>query len=127
MQKQHGLAVRADLRHAVAEHARALLDQGVARRDDIRNVIANVVDAAVRIALKKFGDRRSFAERLDKFDLGIGQRRKHGDDAMLRQRHRRGNIGAERGAVNPGGLLGVLDCNGYVIEPAQHGISPVFP
>ena len=54
MQKQHRLAVGADLRHAVAEHPRALLDQGVARRDDIGHVITNVVDAAVGIALEKF-------------------------------------------------------------------------
>ena len=66
MQKQHRLAVGADPGLTVAEDPRALLDQGVARRDDIGHVIANVVNAAVGVALKEFGDRRGLAERLAK-------------------------------------------------------------
>jgi hypothetical protein len=85
------------------------------------------MDAAVGVALEEFGDRRSLAERLDEFDLGIGQRHEHGDDAVLRQRHRSGNVGAECRAVDPGGLLGVPDRDRDMIEPAQHDDTPSRP
>ena len=52
MQEQHRLAVRTDLRRAVAEHARALRDQLVARSDDLRHLVANVVNAAIGIAIR---------------------------------------------------------------------------
>ena len=52
----------------------------------------------------------------------VGQCHEHRNDAMLGQRHRGGNIGAERGAIDFGGLFGVLDGNRYMIEPAQHDI-----
>ena len=105
---------------AVAEHARALLDQDIARGDDVGHLIADVMDAAVGIALEKLRDRGRLAERLDEFDLGVGQRHEHGDDAVLGQRHGRRNLGAERRAIDFGGLLGVLDRNRDMIEPAQH-------
>ena len=57
MKKQHRFAVGTDPGLAVAEHPRTLPDQGVARRDDVGHVIANVVNAAVGVALEKFGDR----------------------------------------------------------------------
>ena len=97
---------------------------GVARRDDVGHVVADVMDAAVGIALDEFRDRRGLAERLDEFDLGVGQRHEHGDDAVLGQRHRRGNLRPERRAVDFGGLLGVLDRDRHMIEPAQHGTPP---
>ena len=50
MQKQHRLAMRADLRLAVAEHARALRLQGVAGGADVGHLVADVVDAAVGIS-----------------------------------------------------------------------------
>src|SRR6266850_5820193 len=120
MEEQHRLAMSADLRHAVAEDARALADQLVARRDDVGHVIADVMDAAVGVALDEFGDRRSLAERLDELDLGVGQRHEHGDDAMLRQRHRAGDFSAERAAMDFCGLFRILDRDRNVIEPAQH-------
>ena len=59
VQEQHRLAVGADLRLAVAEHARALGLEPVARRDDVVDLVADVVNAAVGIALEKFRDRRA--------------------------------------------------------------------
>ena len=53
--------MRADLRAAVAEHARALRREPVARRKDVVDLVAEVVDAAIRVALEKFGDRRILA------------------------------------------------------------------
>src|SRR5262249_44300857 len=59
MQEQHGLAVRAGPRLAVAEHARALRLERVARGADVVDLGADVMDAAVGIALEEFRDRRA--------------------------------------------------------------------
>ena len=72
MQEQHGLAVRADLRIAVTQHASAFRNQRISRGDDLRHLVADVMDAAVRIALDKFRYRLVVAERLDEFDIGVG-------------------------------------------------------
>src|SRR4051812_8539768 len=85
MQEQHRLAVGSDLRLTVPEHPRALPDQAVAGRDNIRHVIADMMDAAVGVAVEEFCDRRGLAKRLDELDLGVGQRDKHGENAMLGQ------------------------------------------
>src|SRR5437868_13819251 len=73
VEKQHRLAMGADLRHALAEHARAPAEQLIARRDDIGHVVADVMDTAAGLALDEFVDRRSLAERLDELDRGVGQ------------------------------------------------------
>ncbi|MEY9691729.1 hypothetical protein ABH976_002875 [Bradyrhizobium ottawaense] len=109
----------------VAEHPRALLHQRVARGDDVDDLVADMVDAAVGIALEEFCDRRGLAERLDEFDLGVGERREHGGHAVLWQRDSLRNLGAERGAIDPGGLDGVLGRDRDMVEPAQHVSSPL--
>jgi hypothetical protein len=58
VEKQHALAVGADLGLAVAEHARAVGLEPVAHRDDVVDLVADVVDAAVGIAVEEFRDRR---------------------------------------------------------------------
>src|SRR5690349_9259315 len=98
MEEKHRLAVRTDLRLAVAENACAFRYQKITSRDDIRYLIAYMVDTAIGVAFNKFRDRGSIAERLDEFDLGVWQRRKHGDHSMLRQRHGRRNLRTESGA-----------------------------
>src|SRR4051794_12591816 len=126
MQKQHWFAVCADLRNPVAKHPRTLPDQGIARSDDIGDFIANVMNSSVGVAVQKLGDRGSFAQRLDEFNLGVRQGDKDGNNTMLWQRHRCRNLRAECRAINLGSLLGVLyrDCN--VIEPTQHDTPPPF-
>src|SRR5665213_257947 len=64
VQEHDRLAMRADFRLAVAEHARALALQRVARRQNIRHFVTEMMNAAVRIFFEKLGDRRRFAERL---------------------------------------------------------------
>jgi hypothetical protein len=86
--EQHRLAVGADLRIAVAQHPRTFRDQLVAGRDDVRHFVADMMDAAVGVALNEFRDRRVLTERLDELDLGVRQCCKHRNNAMLRQRHR---------------------------------------
>src|SRR5712675_1628968 len=53
VQEQHRLTVGADLRIAVAEDARAFRLELVARGQNIVDLVADVVDAAVRIALEE--------------------------------------------------------------------------
>src|SRR5919206_4217247 len=73
VQEQHRLAVRADLRLAAAQHPRALPGQPVARRADVRDLVADVMDAALRIAPQKTRDGRIGAERLQELDLRVGK------------------------------------------------------
>ena len=89
MQEQHRLAVRADLRLAVAEHARAGGLQLVARGEDVVDLVADMMHAAGRVLLEEGGDRRALAERLQQLDLGVAAVDEHDRDAMLRQRLRR--------------------------------------
>src|SRR6185369_811258 len=64
MQEQHRLAVRAYLRLAVAEDARTVALERVARGFDVGYLVADMMDAAVRIFVEEFGDGRILAERL---------------------------------------------------------------
>ena len=73
MQEQHRLAVRADLRLAIAQHPGAGRFERIARGANILDFVADMVDAAVRIAVEEFGDRRGVPERLEQFDLGVGR------------------------------------------------------
>ena len=58
MQEQHGLAMRANLRLATAQHARALGHEPVAGGQNVVNLVADVVDAAIRVALQELRDGR---------------------------------------------------------------------
>ena len=58
MQKQHRLAMRADLRLAVAEHPRAFPDQGIARGDDINDYPTNARVEYVFGCMKANGETR---------------------------------------------------------------------
>ena len=89
MQKQHGLAVRADLGSAVAEHAGTLSLQLVARCNDIFDFVAYMVNSAVGRFFEKFRDRRIRPERLEQLDLGVGKLDENDGDAMLGLRERR--------------------------------------
>src|SRR6516165_136875 len=123
MQKQDRLAMRADLGLAISEHPSPFLDQGIAGGDDVGDLVADMVDAAVGIALQEFCDRRLVAQRLDELDLGVGQRHEDGDNAMLGQRYGLRDLGTEGCAVDSGRLLGVLHSNRDMIEPTQHRLS----
>ena len=57
MKEQDRLAVGADLRLPVAEHARALRLELVARRKNVVDLVADMMDAAVGVAVEEFGDR----------------------------------------------------------------------
>ena len=73
VEEQHRLAMRADLGIAVAEHAGASRHQPVAGGDDVVDLIADMMHAAVGVALQKRGDGRAGAKWLQQFDLGVRQ------------------------------------------------------
>ena len=88
MQEQHRLAMRADLRLAVAEHPRAGRHQPVARGQDVVHLVADMVHAAGRVLLEEGGDRRALAQRFEQFDLGVAGVDEDDRHAVLGQRLR---------------------------------------
>src|SRR5262245_3963890 len=78
------------------------------------------MDAAVRVALQELGDRRALPERLQELDLGVGQRDEHRGDAVVGLRHRGRHLGAERRAIDVGGLADIAHRDGDVIETSDH-------
>ncbi len=120
MQEQHRLAVGADLRLALAEHARALRHEPVARFPDVGHLVAEMVDAAIGVALEEGGDRRLVAEHAEQLDLGVGQLDEDRGHAMLGLVDLIGDLGAERVAVDRGRRLQVRHGNGNVIQTPDH-------
>src|SRR5262245_62165967 len=88
MQEQYRLAVRAVFRLAVAEYARALRTQRIACRDNVIDLVTDVVDATVGHALEEFRDRGILAKWRNEFDLGVRQRDENSRHTMRRLRHR---------------------------------------
>jgi hypothetical protein len=78
VQEQHRLAVGAHLRLPVAEDACTFLFELVARGADVINLIADVVNSTVRVAVEELGDGRLVAKWGDQLDLGIRQRNEYG-------------------------------------------------
>ena len=88
MQEQHRLAVRADLRLAVAEHARALAPSaGRARRGCRRPRSRGDGCRRPGCARGTSAIGESVAERLQQLDLGVRQVDEHDGDAVLGLRH----------------------------------------
>ena len=79
MQEQHRLPVRADLRLAGADDPGTGRRQPVARGQDIRHFVADVVDAAGGRLFEKATDRRALAQHAKQFDLGVRQGHLIGD------------------------------------------------
>ena len=81
MEEQHRLAVRTDLGLAIAEHPRAFLHQRITRRENVRYFVADVMNAAVGVALDELRNRRVLAERLYEIDLvGIPEKNMAGEE-----------------------------------------------
>jgi hypothetical protein len=87
------------------------------------HLVAEMVQAAVRVPLKELGDRRAVAERLKKLDLGVGQGDEDRGYAVVRLRHRCRNVRAEHIAIDGGGLTDIGHRDRYVIEPADHACN----
>jgi len=82
VQKQHRLAMRADL--GFAQNPCALGFQMIAGDDDIIHLVADVMNAAWGVLFQEACDGRGFSQRGQQFNLGIGQGDKHHRDAMRR-------------------------------------------
>src|SRR5215469_12819940 len=120
MEKEHRLAVRPGFRRAVAEHTGPFPAELVARLQDIVDLIAQMMNAAVRVALEEPCNRRIRAEWLQELDLGVGKRDEHRGNAVFRLWHRSRDLGAERLAIHAGSRRDVAHRNGNVIEPSDH-------
>src|SRR5262249_7342890 len=123
MQEQNRLAMGADFWLAVPEHPGAgRLERG-ARGANVAHLVADVVNAAVWIALEKFGDWRAVTQGFKQFDFRIRQSDKHGRDAVVRLRHGGRDIGAEHVAVQRGSLADIPHRNGDVVELADQIVT----
>src|SRR5229473_8309776 len=89
VEEEHGLAVRADLRLAIAENTRAAGGEAIARGNDVGDLVAEMVHAAARVLGEITGDRRVGAERLEQLDFGVGQLDEDYGHAVCGQRLRR--------------------------------------
>src|SRR6185437_1489338 len=117
MQEQHRLAVRTNLGFAVAQHARALHLQYIARGANIRHFITDMMDSAVRVLLQEFSNRRVYAKRFKQFDLGIRQRNENRRDTVIGLR----DLGRDTGAHD------IAHRDGDMIETADHFLPHLAP
>ena len=113
------------LRVPIAEYARALGFELVAGGDDVLDLVAEMVHAAVRIALEKLGDRRVRAKRMQEFDFRIGQFDEDDRHAMVGLRLRSGDARAERFAIDARRFFEVGDGDGDVVELADHRLPEI--
>src|SRR5208283_153831 len=120
MQEQHRLAMRADLRLAVAEHARALGFELVARGDDVLDLIAEMMNAARRILLDEARDRGLVAIGFEELDLRVRQLDEDDLDPVLRDDLRLRDLRAERAGVSLHSFFEIRDGDGDVIETSDH-------
>ena len=91
----------AELWLAVAEHPRSLGAEAIARRDDVFDLVADMVHAARRIAVEKAAHRRSGTERLEEFNPGIRQFDKNHPDTVPRKRLRLRDLRAKNLPIKP--------------------------
>src|SRR3984957_14665730 len=120
VQKQHRLTMSADFRVSVSKHAPARSFELVAGGDDVLNLIAEVMHAAVRIAIEKLGDRRVRAQRMQEFDFRVGQFDEDDGHPMIRLRFRFGNASAECFPIGPRRLFEIGDSDSDVVELTDH-------
>src|SRR5438128_10393627 len=71
VQEQYRFSVSADLRLAIAEDARSVRLEALPYGEDIVDLVAEMVDPAVGVALQEFFDRRGLAQRLEQLDFRV--------------------------------------------------------
>jgi len=113
------------LRLAAAQHAHAILRQAAHGVLDVIDAEADVVKAALRIALEELGNRRIWPRRLDQLDLGgaeldIGE--PHALLGVLHARSDRKSVGLMK---PPRGRLDIGHDDGNVVQTGDHGVTLV--
>ena len=104
-----------DLGLSVAQNTRAAFLQAIPRRDDVFDLIADVVDATGRVLFQKTVDRAIVPQRVKQFDFGIGQFDKDHGDAVVGFILRGANIRTQSVAVLIRSGLKVRHGDGYVV------------
>ena len=100
---------------------RFLGDEVIAGGDDILDLIADMVHAAGLVALKKGGDRRILAERLQQLYLGIGQFDENGGNAVIGLGNLLRYLGAQRFLIDLGRGGNVRHGDRNMVQTANHG------
>ena len=96
----------------------------VTRGAEVRNLEAEVVHPARRVAREEGRDRRGRAERRHEFDLAVRHIHEHHRDAVLRQVPRGRDRGAEPLGIGPRRGGEVRHHDGDVVEPPDHAAPP---
>ena len=110
----------ADLGLARAQHPRAGGFQVIARRDDVIDLIADVVDATRRVLFQKAIDRAVIAQRMQQFDLGVGQFDKDHGHPVIRFGLRRADLGAKRVAILIRRRIEIRHGDGHMVKTSDH-------
>ena len=121
--KSTGLPCAPGPRRPVAEHPRPLRLQPVARREDVVDLVAEVMDPAARVLREEGRDRRGLPQRMQELDLGVRQLDEDHGHPVLRLVLRRPDPRAQRVAIlrRRGGE--VRHGDGDMVEPSDHAAS----
>ena len=118
--------MRADLRLTTAQHPRALRLQVIARRDDVFDLVTDMVNAAGRVLLQEPFDGLILAQRIEKLDLGVGQFDEHHRYTVVGLVLRRANLGAQRITILCRSGLKVGHGNRNMVQSADHVLGLLF-
>ena len=94
--------------------------QLIAGGQNVFNLVADVMNAAIGVAFQKLGDRGVVAQGFEKLDLGVGQFDEHHRDAVLGLLGRFGDLGAQRVAIGRDRCVQIAHGDGHVIETSDH-------
>ena len=108
MEEENRLAMRANFRFPIAKYARAFCNELLAGGLDVVDLIADVMDAAFRVAFEELRDRGVSAERLQQLDFRIRQGDEDCRNPMVGLRHRFRNSRAQSVAINGCGCAAYL-------------------
>ncbi len=120
MQEQNRFAVGTDLGFARSKNPRTGFLKVIARGENVVHLITDVVNAARRVLVQKSLDGAVFAQRIEQFDLGIGQFDEHHGYTVVGFILRGTNLGPQRAAVLFRCGLKVRHGYGYVVQASDH-------
>src|SRR5262249_4628805 len=114
------LAVRPWPWLALAEDPHALFDKRITRGDNVADLVAHVVNAALGAACQEFCNRGRLAKWRDQLDLGVWQRDEGRGDPVLRLRQGCRHLRAERVAVKARRCREITHRDRHMVQPSNH-------
>jgi hypothetical protein len=122
VQEDHRLAMRANLRLSVAKYARTRGDQMIPRRNDVIDLITDVVDTARWVLVEEPLNWLAFYQWIEKLDLCVGQLDEDDRHTVVRLILWRAHIGAKRVAILIRRRLKVGHRDGHMVKSSDHDL-----